>query len=96
VDEPTRRLFDCYGADCIIDRATDTVYIRIDDDHDQWEDAASIAGHWYLLYRRHRTPAGLRVEIQAAGLDVLHQEQGHPICAAEGANVSLLLRQPQD
>jgi SAM-dependent methyltransferase len=67
----------------LLDITTFTVYRVLNDAPDEYPDAVQIAGQWYLPYRRHRPPACLRAELQAAGFRVLYQDGGHLICEKE-------------
>jgi SAM-dependent methyltransferase len=74
-DMETGVVYNAYGDDEIIDLQTRIVLRRLDDNPDDWEDAVRINDTWYQPVRRHWQPADLRLEVEAAGFDVIYQDE---------------------
>lgn len=75
-DTETGIVYNVYGEDVIIDMNTCIVLRRLRENPEDWEDAVSINGIWYLPVRRHWKAKDLRLEIEAAGFDVIYQDEG--------------------
>ena len=93
VDAEAGIVYNRYGGDMLINTQTDIVYVILEDNSDDYEDAIRISGTWHLPHRRHRKPPALRAELEAAGFKVLHQsgeEGGNAICVVKGSTANLV------
>ena len=90
VDTETGIIYNRYGEsrflhpEGIIDAQTGIVYEILEESPDKYEDAVKIDGVWYLPNRRHLKAPAFRAELEAAGFNVLYQDNeygGNVICA---------------
>ena len=72
VDQLTGRVFDCYDDASLFDRDTD-VYYEPYDGKEPVDGAIRVNGSWYYPFRRYRTAARLRYEVESYGFRVLIQ-----------------------
>jgi predicted dehydrogenase len=79
LDAGTGRFYNKYG-DGIIDAKTSIVYVQLDENPSNYEEAIKINDVWYLPNRRHLKPSVLRAEIEEVGFKVLYQDGGNLIC----------------
>ena len=88
VDAATCTAYNGYGESEFIDARTGVVLRKLGEESGGEEDALKIDEDWYLPVRRHRKPAALRTELEAAGFDVLYQDEslgGNMACAVRGS-----------
>jgi SAM-dependent methyltransferase len=85
-DDVNGKVYYGYGDNEIIDLKAGIVLRRLGKDSFNEEYAVKIGKTWYLPVRRHRKPAELRAELEAAGFDVLYQGD------TTGDNVVCVLR----
>jgi SAM-dependent methyltransferase len=93
VDTTTGIVYHRYGEDQIMDVRTATVYQRLGDRPTGYDGVRQIEGDWYLLHRKHLKGPTLRAELEAAGFQVLYQddqEGGNLICAMVGGGAAPL------
>ncbi|MBC8232884.1 class I SAM-dependent methyltransferase [bacterium] len=83
IDKETGWIYNKYG-DSIIDTRTSIVYIQLDEEPSDYEEAIKIGNVWYLPNRRHLKPPDLKEEIEAVGFKVLYQDGGNVICVYGG------------
>ena len=88
-DERTGVVYHRYGDDAMID-PDGLVYDTFAEKPEGLEPIVQIAGLWCLPYRRHRTPAALRTELESAGFRVLLQDANHFVCAQPDFPAQLL------
>ena len=86
-DDATGRSYCRYDETSLFDPSTEIVYVPIEDDRTQWEDAICIEGMQYLPNRRHRRPESLDAELTDAGFDVLYQNMGDLVCVHKDAGL---------
>jgi len=79
IDKETGRIYNKYG-DGIINSETSIVYVELDRELSDYEEAIKINDTWYLPNRRHLKPLDLKVELEAEGFEVLYQDSGNVIC----------------
>ena len=72
VDRLTGRVFDRYDEASLFDPDTD-IYYEPYDGMEQVDGSICINGSWYYPFRRYRTAARLRAEVESYGFRVLHQ-----------------------
>ncbi len=75
-DAETGIVYDSYGEDEIIDMKTSIVLKRLEEKPGDFENAVRINGVWYIPTRRHWKATTLRWELEAAGFDVIYQDEG--------------------
>jgi SAM-dependent methyltransferase len=78
-DEQTDIVYHRYWDDGLID-ADGIAYETFPEKPEGLEPIVRIAGRWCMPYRRHRTPAALRAELESAGFSVLLQDVEHFAC----------------
>jgi SAM-dependent methyltransferase len=88
-DERTGVVYHRYWDDGLIDDEG-IVYETFPEKPEGFEPITRIAGLWCMPYRRHRTPAALRSELESAGFRVLLQDANHFICAQTDSPAQLL------
>jgi len=79
IDKETGRIYNKYG-DGMINVKTSVVYVKMDGEPSEYEEAIKINDTWYLPNRRHLKPPDLKKEIEAVGFKVLYQDGGNVIC----------------
>ena len=79
LDAKTGRSYNKYG-DGIIDAGTSIVYVQLNEEPSNYEEAIQINDVWYLPNRGHLRPTVLRAEIEESGFKVLYQDDGNVIC----------------
>ena len=72
VDRRSGRVFDRYDEASLFDPDTD-VYYEPFDGKEQVDGSICVNGSWYYPFRRYRTAARLRAEVESYGFRVLHQ-----------------------
>ena len=72
VDRGSGRVFDRYDEASLFDPDTD-VYYEPYDGREQVDGSIRVNGSWYYPFRRYRTAARLRDEVEAYGFKMLHQ-----------------------
>ena len=72
VDRSTGRVFDRYDEASLFDPDTD-IYYEPYDGKEQVDGSIRVNGSWYYPFRRYRTAARLRAEVESYGFRVLHQ-----------------------
>ena len=84
VDRRSSRLFDRYDEASLFDRDTD-IYYEPYDGKEQIDGAIRVNGSWYYPFRRYRTAARLRAEVESYGFRVLLQtgELGENLAAVK-------------
>ena len=60
-----------------IDRSTGVMLVPLDEAPTNLPDAMQINDAWYLLHRRHLTPAQLDAELRDAGFEVIYGHAKH-------------------
>lgn len=91
-DAGTNITYNRYG-EGIIDAQTGVAYQTLDEEPENYPDAARIGNTWYLPHRRHLKPLALRAELETAGFNVLHQDEVHGgdlICASKVATEKVI------
>jgi SAM-dependent methyltransferase len=79
-DQASGIVYKRYGENGIIDPETGVVYVELEEDPHEYEDAVSIQGTWYLPNRRHLRPSALRAELEQARFRMLDQDGGNVVC----------------
>ena len=72
VDRRSGRVFDRYDEASLLDPDTD-IYYEPYDGKEQVDGSIRVNGSWYYPFRRYRTAARLRAEVESYGFRVLHQ-----------------------
>lgn len=87
VDRRSGRVFDRYDEASLFDPGTDTYYQPYDG-KEQVDGAIHVNGSWYYPFRRYRTAARLRAEVESYGFRVLLQngELGQHLVAVHAGN----------
>ena len=91
VDRRTGRVFDHYDDTCLYERATD-LYYEPDAGGTPIDGEITVNGARFVPFRRYRTGARLREEVEAYGFEVLHQSgavQENLVAAHRGSGVRL-------
>jgi len=86
-DEASGIVYHRYGENGIINTDTAVVYIELPEGRDEYEDAVTIQGTWYLPSRRHLKPPALKVELERERFRVLYQDGGDVICVHAAAGL---------
>ena len=91
VDRRSGRVFDRYDEASLFEQNTD-VYYQPYDGKEQVDGAIRVDGSWYYPFRRYRTAARLRAEVESYGFMVLHQtgELGQNLVAVHQESEVLL------
>ena len=91
IDRHTGRVFDRYDEANLFDPDTDLYYEPYDGE-EQIDGSIRVNGSWYYPFRRYRTAARLRDEVEAYGFTVLHQtgELGQNLVAVHQESEVLL------
>lgn len=91
VDREGGRAFDRYDARCLYEPSTD-VYYQPDAGGTPIDGAITVNGHRFVPFRRYRTGARLRAEVESYGLAVIHQSgalQENLVAVHRGSRVRL-------
>jgi hypothetical protein len=79
IDKETGRIYNKYK-NGIIDAETSIVYVEMDGELSDYEEAIKINDTWYLPNRKHLKPPDLKAELEIEGFKVIYQDGGNVIC----------------